>query len=291
MTIRPRRSVLYMPGSNARALEKAKTLPVDGVIFDLEDAVAPDAKAMARDQVVAAVKAGGFGPREVFIRVNAIDTPWFADDLNAATTAAPDAILVPKVSTPEQPEQIGARLLSLHANLRTRVWAMIETPTAIFNVRAIAATARDSETRLAGFVLGTNDLAKETRAKILPGRAPMLPWLATCLLAAREFGIDILDGVFNDIGDGQGFADECAQARDLGFDGKTLIHPSQIEPCNAAFSPTSEEVAQARKMIAAFDLAENRDKGVVQIDGRMVERMHAEMARRTVAIAEAIARA
>ena len=291
MTIRPRRSVLYMPGSNARALEKAKTLPTDGVILDLEDAVAPDAKAMARDQVVAAVKAGGFGAREVFIRINGIDTPWFADDLSAATAAAPDAILVPKVSTPQQPEQIGARLLSLHATLHTRIWAMIETPTAVFNVRAIAATARDSETRLAGFVLGTNDLAKETRAKILPGRAPMLAWLTTCLLAAREYGIDILDGVFNDIANAQGFADECAQARDLGFDGKTLIHPNQIEPCNAAFSPTSDEVAQARKMIAAFDLPENKEKGVVQIDGRMVERMHAEMAERTVAIAEAIEKA
>src|SRR3982751_4463798 len=201
MAIRPRRSVLYMPGSNARAIEKAKTLAVDGIILDLEDAVAPDAKSTARDQVVAAVKAGGFGPREVFIRVNGIDTPWFAADLNAAIAAAPDAILVPKVSTAEQPEQIGARLLSLHANLRTRVWAMIETPTAIFNVRAIAATALDSETRLAGFVLGTNDLAKETRAKLLPGPAPMLPWLTTCLLAAREYGIDILDGVFNDIAD------------------------------------------------------------------------------------------
>ncbi|MEJ0074322.1 MAG: CoA ester lyase [Alphaproteobacteria bacterium] len=289
MTIRPRRSVLYMPGSNARALEKAKTLAVDGVILDLEDAVAPDAKAMARDQVVAAVKAGGFGPSEVFIRVNGIETPWFADDLNAALAAAPDAILVPKVSTGEQPEQIGARLLSLHANLRTRVWAMIETPTAVFNVRAIAATARDSETRLAGLVLGTNDLAKETRARILPGRAPMLSWLTTCVLAAREYGIDVLDGVYNDIADAEGFAAECAQARDLGFDGKTLIHPNQIEPCNAAFSPAPEEVSQARKMIEAFDLPENKDKGVVQIDGRMVERMHAEMARRTVAIAEAIA--
>ena len=289
MAIRPRRSVLYMPGSNARALEKAKTLPVDGVILDLEDAVAPDAKAAARDQVVAAVKAGGFGAREVFIRVNGIETPWFADDLNAAIAAAPDAILVPKVSNPEQPEQIGARLLSLHANLHTRVWAMIETPTAIFNVREIAATARDSETRLAGFVMGTNDIAKETRARLVPGRAPMLPWLTTCVLAAREYGIDILDGVYNDIADADGFAQECAQARDLGFDGKTLIHPNQIEPCNAAFSPAPDEVAQARKMIAAFDLPENRDKGVVQIDGRMVERMHAEMARRTVAIAEAIA--
>jgi len=288
MPIRPRRSVLYMPGSNARALDKAKTLAVDGVILDLEDAVAPDAKASARDQVVAAVKAGGFGAREVFIRVNGIDTPWFADDIRAAIAAAPDVILIPKVSTPDQPERIGARLLSLHANLHTRIWAMIETPTAIFNVREIAATAKDSETRLSGFVIGTNDLAKETRARLLPGRAPMVAWLTTCVLAARENGIDILDGVYNDISNAEGFAQECAQARDFGFDGKTLIHPSQIEPCNATFSPSAEEVTQARKMIAAFDLPENKDRGVVQIDGRMVERMHAEMARRTVAIAEAI---
>jgi citrate lyase subunit beta/citryl-CoA lyase len=278
-----------MPGSNARALQKAKTLPVDGVILDLEDAVAPDAKAAARDQVVAAVKAGGFGAREVFIRVNGFDSPWFADDLNAAIEAGPDAILVPKLSQPEQPERIGERLLSRHAAQHTRIWAMIETPAAIFNVREIARAATDSETRLAGFVLGTNDLAKETRARIVPGRAPMLPWLTTCLLAAREFGIDILDSVYNDIGNTQGFAEECTQARDLGFDGKTLIHPSQIEPCNAAFSPSADEVAQARTMIAAFDLPENKNKGVVQIEGRMVERMHAEMARRTVAIADAIA--
>jgi len=289
MTIRPRRSLLYMPGSNARALEKAKTLPVDGVILDLEDAVAPDAKASARDQVAAAVKAGGFGAREVFIRVNGIDTPWFADDIRAAIAAAPDAILIPKVSTAEQPERIGERLLSMHANLHTRIWAMIETPTAVFNVRAIAATAKDSETRLAGFVMGTNDLAKETRARIIPGRAPMAGWLTSCVLAAREFGIDILDGVYNDIADTEGFAAECGEARDFGFDGKTLIHPSQIEACNAVFSPTPDEVTQARKMIAAFDQPENKDKGVVQIEGRMVERMHAEMARRTVAIAEAIA--
>ncbi len=291
MPIRPRRSVLYMPGSNARALEKAKTLPADGVILDLEDAVAPDAKDAARDQVVAAVKAGGFGAREVFIRVNGIDTPWFADDIKAAIAAAPDAILIPKVSTPDQPERIGERLLSLHANRHTRIWAMIETPAALFNVRAIAATARDSETRLSGFVLGTNDLAKETRARVVPGRAPMVAWLTTCVLAAREYGIDILDGVYNDIANAEGFAQECAQARDFGFDGKTLIHPNQIEPCNAAFSPTADEIAQARAMIAAFDLPENQGKGVVLIDGRMVERMHAEMARRTVAIAEAIEKA
>ena len=289
MTIRPRRSVLYMPGSNARALEKAKTLPADGVILDLEDAVAPDAKAAARDQVVAAVKAGGFGAREVFIRTNGFDTPWFSDDLTAAAAAAPDAILIPKISAGEQLQLIAQRLLSMHADRKVRIWAMIETPTAIFNVREIAAAATDAETRLTGFVLGTNDLAKETLAKILPGRAPMLPWLSTCLLAAREYGIDVLDGVFNDIANMQGFTEECAQARDMGFDGKTLIHPNQIEPCNTAFSPSADEVAAARKMIAAFDLPENKDKGVVQIDGRMVERMHAEMARRTVAIADAIA--
>jgi citrate lyase subunit beta/citryl-CoA lyase len=289
MPIRPRRSVLYMPGSNARALEKARTLAADGVILDLEDAVAPDAKATARDQVVAAAKAGGFGAREVFIRTNGLDTPWFSDDLTAAAGAAPDAILVPKISSPDQLEMIGQRLFDLKTDQRTRVWAMIETPTAIFNVRAIAATAKDMETRLGGFVLGLNDLSKETRARQVPGRAPMLSSIATCILAAREYGIDILDGVYNDIADTGGFNDECAQARDFGFDGKTLIHPSQIEPCNAVFSPSPDEVTLARKMIAAFDLPENRDKGVVQIDGRMVERMHAEMARRTVAIAEAIA--
>ncbi len=289
MTMRPRRSVLYMPGSNARALEKARTLAADGVVLDLEDAVAPDAKETARKQVVEAVKAGGFGRREVFIRVNGVDTPWHADDLTAAAQAAPDAILVPKVASSDQLEMIGQRLLDMGADHKTRIWAMIETPIAIFNIRDIAAAATDSETRLAGFVLGTNDLAKETRARLVPGRAPMLPWLTTCVLAARAFGIEILDGVYNDLGNAEGFIEECTQARDLGFDGKTLIHPNQIEPCNTIFSPGADEVAQARKMIAAFDLPENRNKGVVQIDGRMVERMHAEMARRTVAIAEAIA--
>ena len=289
MTIRPRRSVLYMPGSNARALDKAKTLPVDGVILDLEDSVAPDAKEAARQQVVDAVKAGGFGTREVFIRVNGVDTPWHADDLSAAAHAAPDVILVPKVSSSDTLELIGRRMLDMGTNHKTRVWAMIETPLAIFNILEIAAAARDSETRLAGFVMGTNDLAKDTRARLVPGRTPMLAWLSMCVAAARIHGIDILDGVYNDIGNSDGFAKECAQGVDLGFDGKTLIHPSQIEPCNTAFSPSPADVEQARKMIAAFDLPENKGKGVVSIDGRMVERMHAEMARRTVAIAEAIA--
>jgi len=288
MTIRPRRSLLYMPGSNARALEKAKSLPADGIILDLEDSVAPDAKEAAREQVVRAVKAGGFGRREVFIRVNGVDTPWHAADLTAAAHAAPDAILVPKVSSPDTLELMGRRLLDMGTDHRTRVWAMIETPLAIFNILAIAAEARDSESRLAGLVMGTNDLAKETRAHIVPGRAPMLAWLSTCIIAARHCGIDILDGVYNDLQNAKGFAAECRQGVELGFDGKTLIHPNQIEPCNQAFSPSAEEVAQARKMIAAFDLPENKSKGVVSIDGRMVERLHAEMARRTVMIAEAI---
>jgi citrate lyase subunit beta/citryl-CoA lyase len=288
MAFRPRRSVLYMPGSNTRAIEKARTLPADGVILDLEDAVAPDAKEEARKQVTDAVKAGGFGGREVFIRVNGIDTPWHADDLAAAAHAGPDAILIPKIGRVAQLEMIGQRLLDMKTDHKTRIWAMIETPEAIFNIDALAAEAHDSETRLAGFVMGTNDLAKETRARLLPGRAPMLSWLATCLLAAHAHGIDILDGVYNNLSDAKGFEEECIQARDMGFDGKTLIHPNQIEPCNAVFSPAADEIAHARKLIAAFDLPENRNKGVVQVEGRMVERMHAEMARRTVAIAEAI---
>jgi citrate lyase subunit beta/citryl-CoA lyase len=288
MIIRPRRSVLYMPGSNARALEKAKTLPADGVILDLEDSVAPDAKEAARKQVCNVVEGGGFGSREVFIRVNAVDTPWHAEDLAAAAQAAPDAILVPKVSHPDVLELIGRRLLDMHTGTKTRVWAMIETPLAIFNILSIAAEAKDSESRLSGFVLGTNDLAKDTRARLVPGRAPMLPWLMTVLAAARIYSIDVLDGVYNDLGNAEGFVAECAQGVDLGFDGKTLIHPNQIEPCNKAFSPSPEEVAWARKMIAAFDMPENKSKGVVSIDGRMVERLHAEMARRTVMIAEAI---
>jgi len=281
--------VLYMPGSNARALEKVKTLSADGVILDLEDSVAPEAKETARRQVTDAAKAGGFGAREVFIRINGVDTPWHADDLAAAAHAAPDAILVPKISNPETLELIGRRLLDMGTDHKTRVWAMIETPLAIFNILSIAAEAEDSESRLSGFVMGTNDLAKDTRARLVPGRAPMLSWLSTCVAAARTYGIAILDGVYNDIGNADGFEMECRQGVELGFDGKTLIHPNQIASCNAVFSPTPEEVAMARRMIAAFDLPENKGKGVVSIDGRMVERLHADMARRTVAIAEAIA--
>ena len=288
MTIRPRRSVLYMPGSNARAIEKARTLPADAVILDLEDSVAPDGKASARTQVMEAVIAGGFGTREVIVRINGLDTEWWLDDLNAVAKAKPDAVLVPKVSRPGHLEDVAERLVDISADHKIKVWAMMEMPLAMLNARDIAAAAKDVETRLSAFVMGTNDLAKDTRARITPGRAPMLPWLMGCVAAARAFGIDILDGVYNDLGNAEGFAQECAQARDMGFDGKTLIHPNQIEPCNVAFSPSDDDVALARKIIAAFDLPENKDKGVVQLDARMVERLHADMARRTVAIAEAI---
>jgi len=289
MTVRPRRSVLYMPGSNARALEKGRDLPADGLILDLEDAVAPEAKVQAREAVVKALRQG-FGEREVLVRLNGLDTRWWVEDIDAVAAVRPDAVLVPKVSSPRQLQDLAARLVDMGTDPRMRVWAMMETPLAMLNVRDIAAAALDSETRLAGFVMGTNDLAKDTRAHLVAGRGPMVPWLMNCVAAARAFGLDILDGVYNDIGDAEGFAAECRQARDFGFDGKTLIHPRQIEPCNAAFSPSVEEVETARKIIVAFDLPENENKGVLQIDGRMIERLHAEMARRTVAIADAIAK-
>ncbi|HEY8566200.1 MAG TPA: CoA ester lyase [Beijerinckiaceae bacterium] len=286
--IRPRRSVLYMPGSNARALEKAKSLPADALILDLEDAVAPEAKEAARRQVAAAVKVGGFGRREVVIRINALDTPHGEADLAAAAEAAPDAILVPKVSSAEALSAVGSRLRRLGAPERTRVWAMIETPLAILHCGAIASAARDVDSRLACLVLGTNDLAKETRARLMSGRAPMLPWLTTAVLAARAYDLDVVDGVYNALQDEAGFRAECEQGRDLGFDGKTLIHPNQIAAANQVFAPAEEEVTRARALIDAFDRPENRDKGALSLDGRMVERLHAEMARRTVVLAEAI---
>jgi citrate lyase subunit beta/citryl-CoA lyase len=289
MSVRPRRSVLYMPGSNARALEKARELPADCLILDLEDAVAPEAKAQARGAIVQALESG-FGDREVMVRINGLDTRWWVDDLNTVLGGSrkPDAILVPKISDPNQLQDLAARFVDLHTDPHVRIWAMMETPLAMLNAGRIAGASLDSETRLSGFVMGTNDLAKDTRARLIPGRAPMLPWLMTCVAAARAFGLSILDGVYNDLGNAEGFVEECKQARDLGFDGKTLIHPRQIDPCNDVFSPSADEVAMARKMIAAFDLPENANKGVVQVDGKMVERLHAEMAKQTVAVAEAI---
>ncbi len=287
--IRPRRSVLYMPGSNERAIAKARTLPADAVILDLEDSVAPDAKEAARQVAAGALRVGGFGSREVVIRVNGPGTPWAADDLAAAIEAGPDAILLPKVSDPDAIAAVEAMLAAHNAPEHLRVWAMIETPLAILRLDALAAAAGREGSRLACFVLGTNDLAKDTRTRMVPGRWPMLPWLATAVAAARAHGLDVLDGVFNDLGDAAGFRAECEQGRDLGFDGKTLIHPGQVAAANEAFAPAPAEVAAARAVLAAFERPENAGRGVISLDGRMVERLHAEMAARTVALADAIA--
>jgi citrate lyase subunit beta/citryl-CoA lyase len=287
--IRPRRSVLFMPGSNARALDKARNLPADGVILDLEDSVAPEAKPMARDQIAQAVAAKGFGKRELIIRINNLESPWWQDDLAMAAGASPDGILVPKVSSPEDVRKIEDRMRTLKAGPAIRVWAMIETPLAVLTAQQIAATAREGDKRLAGFIMGPNDIARETRMRMLPGRAAMIPLFSHCILAARTYGIEMLDGPYNDINDIAGFARECAQGRDMGFDGKTLIHPGQIDAANAAYTPPADEVARARKIMGVFDLPENVSKGVVQLDGQMVERLHVEMAKRTIAIADAIA--
>jgi len=284
---RPRRSVLYMPGSNARALEKARTLPADALILDLEDAVAPDAKEEARAQVVAAVKEGGYGKRELIIRVNGMDTPWGMDDIKAAVAAKPDAILVPKVNSAEDVMRADKALSDAGADASMQLWCMIETPLAILNIQAIAAKA--ASTRMTVWVMGTNDIAKELRAAHTPDRVPMLASLGLSIIAARAYGIIALDGVYNDIKNEEGFVAICEQGRDMGFDGKTLIHPSQVLPCNVIFSPDEATVAFARETIAAFELPENKGKGVLKVDGRMVEILHAEIAKRTVAIADAIA--
>ncbi len=290
IAIRPRRSALYLPGSNARAVEKAKTLPTDAVILDLEDAVVPEMKTQARDAVCAAVKAGGYGLRELVIRINGLGTAWGEADLAAAAAAAPAAILLPKVSTSEDVLEAGRRLRALGAPETVRVWAMIETPLAILQAKDIAAVAQDGASRLDCFVMGTNDLAKDTRARLAPGRAAMMSWLMTALAAARAHGIDILDGVYNDLSDESGFRAECVEGRDCGFDGKTLIHPGQIAVANEIFAPSRDDIERARDIVALFELPENAGKGAVSHNGRMVERLHAEMAQRTLALAEAIAR-
>jgi len=289
MLARPRRSVLYMPGSNARALAKAAALPADSLIFDLEDSVAPDQKIAARQRVAETVRGGGFGRREIVIRVNGPHTPWGEEDLVAASTAGPDAILLPKVDGPGAIMAAARTLREAGAPDKTRLWAMMETPNAILNAGSIASVAADPTSRFAVMVMGLNDLAKETRARLTPGRPTMIAWLAACVVAARAHGVDIIDGVFNDIHDLDGFRLECLQGRDMGLDGKTLIHPSQIDICNDAFAPTSAEVESAAAVIAAFALPENAGKGVIQLDGRMVELLHADMARKTLAIADAIA--
>ena len=279
---RPRRSALYMPAANVRAIEKARELPCDVVILDLEDAVAPEAKALARDQAVAAVRQGGFGRREVVIRVNGLDTPWGTEDLAAAIDAAPDAILVPKVSSGHDVRAYGA----VEAG-GVALWAMIETCAALFALDDIARAGAG----LGALVVGTNDLAKEMRCRLSVERAALAGPLSLIVAAARAHGLVVLDGVFNDIADAAGLARQCAQGLEFGFDGKTLIHPSQVEPANAAFSPTPEEIAWSQAVTAAFDSPENTVKGVIKVDGRMVERLHLAQARRVLAVAQAIAAA
>jgi len=283
--ILPRRSVLYMPGANERALEKAKTLPADALILDLEDAVAPDAKADARDRVCAAVRSGEYGSKEVTIRVNGLDTPWHADDIAAAAEAGPAGVVVPKVNSADDVHAIVDGLVKGGAPAHTKIWAMTETPVAMLDAVAIAGASD----RLAVLVMGTNDLAKELHAEHVPGRQPLLTGLGLCLLAARATGKVILDGVYNDITDAAGFEAECLQGRQLGFDGKTLIHPSQIEPANAVWAPTAEAIDDARELIATFDDAIASGKGVVTHKGRMIENLHVDNARRVLAVADAIA--
>ncbi|MEO6880265.1 MAG: CoA ester lyase [Mycobacteriaceae bacterium] len=280
----PRRSVLYMPGANARALEKAKTIPADALILDLEDAVSPDAKDDARERVCAAAASDDYGRREVTIRVNAIGTPWHGDDLRAVAAAGPAAVVVPKVGSADDVHVIEAALQAGGAPEHTTIWAMLETPRAILDAPAICAAS----SRLAVLVLGTNDLVKELRAEHVPGRGPLLAALSMAVLAARSAGKDILDGVFNDVTDTDAFTVECHQAKNFGFDGKTLIHPSQVGPCNTVFAPTDDELAHAREVIAAFDAAQREGRGVATVDGRMIENLHMEQAQRVLAVAAAV---
>ncbi|MBW3620074.1 MAG: CoA ester lyase, partial [Actinobacteria bacterium] len=273
-TYRPRRSVLYMPGANERALEKAKGLDADALILDLEDAVAPDAKEEARDRVCAAASSGEYGSREVTIRANGIGTRWHDDDVAAIATSGAAAIVVPKVDTTEDVDRVADALAAAGAPAELTIWAMIETPLAVANVPAIA-----GHERLSVLVMGTNDLVKELHAEFVPGRGPILTALSRCVLGARIGGKVILDGVFNDLDDADGFEAECVQGRDYGFDGKTLIHPKQLEPANRVWAPTDEQVDRAQRIIAAFEEAEREGRGVVTVDGRMIENLHVDQAR------------
>jgi citrate lyase subunit beta/citryl-CoA lyase len=279
---RPRRSVLYMPSSNERALEKAKTLPVDGLILDLEDAVAPDAKPTARENACAAASSGEYGRREVTIRVNGMDTQWHADDMAAACAAGPDAIVVPKVSTADAVLELVARMAEHGAPEKTKLWAMVETPSAMLHAEEIAGASE----RLAVLVMGTNDLAKELYAEHVPGRQPLLTGLGLAVLAARATGKAIIDGVYNDVKDLDGFAAECRQGREMGFDGKTLIHPGQVDGANEAFAPSEQAIEDARGILQAWE--DGRGSGVVTFNGRMIENLHVESAQRTLSIHEAI---
>jgi citrate lyase subunit beta/citryl-CoA lyase len=280
--VRPRRSVLYMPASNERALEKAKSIPCDGLILDLEDSVAPDAKPAARASACAAAASGDYGHREVTIRVNAAETQWHADDLAAACAAGPDGIVVPKVTSGDEVRALADAMERLGAPERTALWAMVETPRAMLHAEEIASASE----RLTVLVMGTNDLAKELYAEHVPGRAPLLTGLSLALLAARATGTAILDGVYNDVQDTDGFLAECHQGREMGFDGKTLVHPGQVEGANAAFAPSDEAVENARGILQAWETGHG--SGVVTYRGRMVEALHVDTARRTLAMHDAI---
>jgi len=274
-----------MPGSNARAQDKARTLPADGLILDLEDATAPDAKAEARSVVCKNVREGGYGRRELAIRINGLETPWGRGDIEAASKAGPDAILVPKVESAQQVGDVERLMIQHGAPDSTAIWCMMETPLGILNAKEIAGSSK----RLACLVLGTSDLTKDLHALHTPLRLPMLTSLELCLLAARAYGLSIVDGVYLDLKDEEGFRASCRQGLELGFDGKTLIHPSQVGPCNEIFAPSPAEVEQAHRIIAAHAEAEKEGKGVVVVDGRLIENLHVENAKRVVGLAEAIA--
>lgn len=284
-SVRPRRSVLYMPGSNTRAMEKAKTIAADAIILDLEDAVSPDAKATARQQIVDALAGGGYGKREMIVRINGLDTPWGADDMTAIAKSGADAILVPKINDAATVQGLVAAMDKAGAPATMALWCMMETPIGILNAQSIGAASD----RVAVWVMGTNDIAKDTGAHHTPMRLPMVTALGICMLAARAYGIQILDGVYNDIKDEDGFRDICQQGLEMGFDGKTLIHPSQVAPCNDVFSPTEAQLEMAARIVAGFEEAQREGKGVVTVDGRMIENLHVEQAKKQLALAAAVA--
>ena len=283
-SLRPRRSVLYMPAANERALEKAKTIAADAIIFDLEDAVAPDAKEAARENAVAAATSGDYGRRELTIRCNGLDTPWGAADIAAAAGSSAAAVVIPKVTSTDHLNEVDAQLGAAGAPDDMTIWAMVETPTAIFDIRSIAAHPRVNV-----LVMGTNDLIKELRAEQHAHRGPLLPHLARALLGAREADKVILDGVYNDVKNPEGFLAEAQQGRAFGFDGKTLIHPTQVEPANDVWAPSEADIDYSQRVIEAFDEAVSEGRGVITVDGRMIENLHVDNARRVLATVAAIA--
>jgi citrate lyase subunit beta/citryl-CoA lyase len=283
-TLRPRRSALYLPGNNARALEKGKSLPADVLIFDLEDAVGPDAKADSRAKVCDAISSESYRPREIVVRINGLGTDWHGDDLAAVAGTSAHGVLVPKVETGEQVRALAAVLDKLDAPESLQLWVMIETPRSFLRAEEIA-SASD---RLAGLVVGTNDLVNELHGLHVPGRAPVLTALSLAVLGARTAGKVVLDGVFNDITDEGGFRAEARQGREMGFDGKTLIHPSQIAPANDLFGPSQKELADAAKIVSAYEQAQAAGKSVITVDGRMIENLHVRGSQRILALADLI---